>query len=77
MTDLNTFVHLVDGDGVPHVFGPGSEIPDWAREAITNPDVWCDDEPAEESDDVSEEDDEPAEEKPVRGRGKSAAKSSD
>lgn len=37
---LNTNVHAVGPDGQSQVFGPGDEVPDWARKAITNPDVW-------------------------------------
>lgn len=40
MAELNTFVHVVDEDGVSHVFGPSDSVPDWAAEKITNPDVW-------------------------------------
>lgn len=49
---LRLFVHVVErGDGGHEVrsaqFGPGDHLPDWAREAITNPDVWEDDGDAE------------------------------
>jgi hypothetical protein len=43
---LNTFVYVPDKDGVPVGFGPADDVPDWAAELITNPDVWAsDDEP--------------------------------
>lgn len=45
MAKLNTTVHLEDGNGKRHVFAPGQDLPDWAAEKITNPDVW-DEEPA-------------------------------
>lgn len=48
MADLVTFVHLTDEDGVSHGFGPGDEVPAWAVEKITNPDVWAGDAPADE-----------------------------
>lgn len=41
---LNANVHAVatdkDGNLLSQVFGPGDEVPAWARKAITNPDVW-------------------------------------
>jgi hypothetical protein len=37
---LSTFVHVVDGDRSA-VFGPDDTVPEWAVEAITNPDVWA------------------------------------
>jgi len=43
---LNTYVHTVDADGVAHVFGPGDDVPRWARDKIGDrPDVWEDDSP--------------------------------
>jgi hypothetical protein len=43
---LNAFVYVPDKDGVPVGFGPADDVPDWAAELITNPDVWApDDEP--------------------------------
>lgn len=45
MADLVTFVHLTDEDGISHGFGPGDEVPAWAVEKITNPDVWAGDAP--------------------------------
>lgn len=45
MRNLNTYVHAVERDeqgnpGRSQQFGPGDQVPDWARAAITNPDVW-------------------------------------
>lgn len=42
---LTAFVHvaerLEDGSyGRQGTFGPSDDVPDWARAAITNPDVW-------------------------------------
>jgi hypothetical protein len=42
---LTAFVHvaerLEDGSyGRQGTFGPSDDVPDWARTAITNPDVW-------------------------------------
>lgn len=43
---LNTFVHVVARDDEGNqtnagVFGPDDTLPAWARDAITNPDVWA------------------------------------
>jgi hypothetical protein len=40
MPRLRTTVHVVDQEGRTRAFGPGEEVPDWAAEQITNPDVW-------------------------------------
>lgn len=40
---LNAFVYVPDKDGVPVGFGPADDVPDWAAELITNPDVWVPD----------------------------------
>lgn len=40
MPRLRTTVHVVDNEGRTRAFGPGEELPDWAAEQITNPDVW-------------------------------------
>lgn len=50
---LRSHVHVRDATGVPHVYGPDDEIPDWAARRITNPRAWdepprLDDEPADE-----------------------------
>lgn len=52
MAKLNTYVHVHDGDGVSHAFGPDDTLPDWAEALITNPGVW------EEAPDNSEDSDE-------------------
>ncbi|MGG7510904.1 hypothetical protein [Plantibacter sp. YIM 135249] len=48
---LNTYVALLDDEMNSHYFGPGDNIPKWARKRIQNPDVWVDidegDEPSE------------------------------
>lgn len=41
---LSSYVHVADEAGQMHTFGPADEVPDWAQEAITNPDVWAPDE---------------------------------
>lgn len=46
MARLRTHVHVTGPHGDVHVFGPGDEVPDWAREAITNPKAWAE-EPTE------------------------------
>lgn len=38
---LNAYVHVRDEAGQSHVFGPDSDVPDWAVAAISNPDVWA------------------------------------
>lgn len=52
---LNTYVHVVEpgGEGRSATFGPADDLPDWAVEAITNPDVW--DGPAPEAPPVKSE----------------------
>lgn len=55
MAKLNTYVHVHDADGVSHEFGPGSKVPGWAAELITNPDVWAK-APAKVEDDDSADD---------------------
>ena len=39
---LASHVHVYDDAGVAHEFYPGDDVPDWARDKITNPDVWSD-----------------------------------
>jgi hypothetical protein len=41
MATLNGYVHVTDGEGVTHVFGPADEVPEWAQERITNPKAWA------------------------------------
>lgn len=38
---LSTFVTVHDDDGAAHTFGPSDSLPKWAREKITNPNVWA------------------------------------
>ena len=40
MARLSTHVHLTDGDGRTHVFGPSDDVPAWAVPLITNPKAW-------------------------------------
>lgn len=42
MATLATNVHVMDADGVSHVFGPADEVPEWAQVLITNPKAWAD-----------------------------------
>lgn len=44
---LKALVTVHDEQGVAHLFGPNDTLPGWAREKITNPNVW-------EGDDVAE-----------------------
>lgn len=38
---LGSYVHVVDDDGHRHVFGPSSEVPEWAAKKITNKRAWA------------------------------------
>lgn len=40
MANLISFVHVMNAEGRSQVFGPGDDLPDWAREQITNPKAW-------------------------------------
>jgi hypothetical protein len=40
MAALVAYVAVRDDDGIVHSFGPGSDVPDWAKPKITNPKVW-------------------------------------
>jgi hypothetical protein len=40
MPRLRTTVHLTDLEGAPRILEAGQEVPDWAVEKISNPDVW-------------------------------------
>lgn len=40
---LSRVVHVIDREGNPRMFGPGDDVPDWARAKITNPAAWGDD----------------------------------
>ncbi|WP_409186486.1 hypothetical protein F9C11_20545 [Amycolatopsis sp. VS8301801F10] len=46
---LRTYVHVADEAGQISVFGPGDELPGWARSAITNPKAWADSEDSAET----------------------------
>lgn len=37
---LLRFVHVTDGEGNVHAFGPDDVVPEWAVAQITNPKVW-------------------------------------
>lgn len=37
---LVAYVTVADEHGELHEFGPGDNVPGWAREAITNPSAW-------------------------------------
>ncbi|MDR6574352.1 hypothetical protein J2X60_003011 [Curtobacterium sp. 320] len=67
MVSLLSNVHVRDEHGASHVFGPDSEVPEWAQKRITNPAAWDGDAPSFEDD---EEIDEADENEPARsGRG--------
>lgn len=40
MPRLRTTVHLTDLEGNTRIFEAGQDVPDWAVEKISNPDVW-------------------------------------
>jgi hypothetical protein len=39
---LGRYVHVVDENGAPFVFGPDDKVPAWAGKVITNPAAWAD-----------------------------------
>jgi len=41
MSTLVTTVHVADKNGDNHIFGPGDNVPKWAKEKITNPKAWA------------------------------------
>ena len=41
---LNTSVHVTDTEGNSGTFGPDDDLPAWAEKAISNPDVWAEEE---------------------------------
>lgn len=41
MPKLNTYVHVLDPSGQTREFGPADQLPEWAVDKITNPDVWA------------------------------------
>lgn len=41
---LVAYVHVHDEKGVSHAFGPGDDLPAWARKQITNKAAWDADE---------------------------------
>lgn len=40
MSKLIGYVTVHDEDGSPFTFAPGDDVPDWAVEKISNPNVW-------------------------------------
>lgn len=44
---LKVLVTVHDEQGVAHLFGPHDTLPAWAREKISNPNVWAGDDAAE------------------------------
>jgi hypothetical protein len=48
MASLIARVHVTDGEGTAHVYGPGDDVPSWAVLLITNPKAW--DEPPAQAD---------------------------
>ena len=49
MAALTSWVCVSGPDGTTVAFGPDSEhVPDWAKQQITNPDVWADGSPSPE-----------------------------
>lgn len=48
---LKSYVTVANPEtpGQPETFGPDDDLPDWARDEITNPDVWEDSEEEEDA----------------------------
>ncbi|MEV6432577.1 hypothetical protein [Nocardia sp. NPDC051463] len=40
MSRLVCYVYVADDGGSVHAYGPDDHVPAWAREKITNPNVW-------------------------------------
>ena len=76
MARLNTHVHVQHPERGTVVFGPDDPVPDWAAEAITNPDVW-DDAPDVEDDEVATEPSDVSDTEPSDGSGDGPAETSD
>lgn len=38
---LGSYVHVTDDNGKTHVFGPSTEVPEWAARKITNTRAWA------------------------------------
>lgn len=38
---LRGYVHVTDDDGHSHVYGPSTEVPEWAARKITNRRAWA------------------------------------
>lgn len=55
---LVSYVTVHDAEGVAHTFAPGDELPKWARDSITNPNVWAggEDDPQEAPNDAGDVD---------------------
>lgn len=71
---LNTFVTVHDEDFVAHTFGPGEKVPAWAKKAITNPNVWAEEESTSGDEDDENEGDADGDEEPTTsGTGSSDA----
>ncbi|MCC3333587.1 hypothetical protein [Nocardia abscessus] len=64
MSRLNVYVYVTDDMGTVHAFGPDHVVPDWARNKITNPNVWADAEKAADESAAIDSADEPATENP-------------
>jgi hypothetical protein len=69
MAKLLTNVHVRDDEGTSHVFGPESDVPEWAQKKITNKSAWDGDAP--EFDDEAADDEGPDDEPARSGRGSS------
>jgi hypothetical protein len=56
MAKLNTYVHVHDPDKGTVAFGPGDDVPAWAKKHITRDDVWATGTPAADDDNPDEPD---------------------
>lgn len=70
MSKLAGYVTVHDDDGISFTFGPGDDVPGWAVDKISNPNVWATEKAAPVKAPVEAG---PAEtEKPKRGPGRPA-----
>lgn len=51
---LASYVTVHDSEGVAHTFAPGDDLPKWARDSITNPNVWSGDDDSQDASSVAE-----------------------
>ncbi|WP_227979979.1 hypothetical protein [Nocardia spumae] len=67
MSRLNCFVYVTDETGGVHAFGPDSALPAWARDKISNPNVWAKDDKTEAAPEADAVDDDHGDGPPPQG----------